>query len=115
MPAPPTTAQLAAGVQMGWLPAPLAGVPGVMSHVFVPVESTLNFTGQEVAEGVDPVSRIDWLAPNPVEVFIRLVIIVFGDAVRTGEPVEGVYPAGTAAKIWFWRFCLAAFNPESDA
>ncbi len=82
-----TVPQLIAGVHVGWLPA---GVFGAMSHVFVPVESTLNFPGQEVADGVDPVSRIDWLAPNPVEVFSRLVIMVFGDVVRTGEPLEGV-------------------------
>ena len=79
--------QLAAGVHVGWLPA---GVFGAISQVFVPVESTLNFPGQEDADGVDPVSRIDWLAPNPVEVFIRLETIVFGDVVRTGEPLEGV-------------------------
>ena len=94
---------------------PEAAEPGAMSHVFVVAESTLNCSGQEDADACDPVPIIDWLAPNPLEVLMRLFIMVLGDVARVGEPLVGTQPAGMAVVTWVIKYFLAALSPESAA
>ena len=94
---------------------PEAVEPGAMIQVFVLVESTLNCSGQEDADACDPVPIVDWLAPNPVELFVRLFIMVLGDVARVGEPLVGTQPEGMAEVTSVINNRLAALSPESAA